>query len=220
MALQSELLKGLKRVVHNFGVLDEGPLPDLKSCWANLPKWKQVHGVEMAKVSSPLQDCGQVDALYTSESQIPVAVITADCVPILMAHKDGKGVAAIHAGWRGTKALILEQVWKKLGHEGHQPGQWVAAVGPAIGPCCYQVGEDLAAEFQKDFGRFGVTQVVPSHRMLDLPRINFEVLKELGLAEVELLRYCTQCSVGPRFHSYRRSQGQSAGRQYSGLVIC
>jgi YfiH family protein len=219
MALQSELLNKIAGVSHGFGILDEPVVPALAHDWSSLPKWRQVHGTSLANVTTPLQECGDVDALYTSRSKIPVGVITADCVPILMAQKEGKGVAAIHAGWRGTKALIVQKVWEELKNLGHSPNEWVAVVGPSIGPCCYQVSEELAFDFLREFETFGKEAVVPSHRMLDLPFVNFKILKAQGLQEVELLRYCTKCSLSPQFHSYRRSQGKSPGRQLSGLVI-
>jgi YfiH family protein len=184
---------------------------------AHRPNWKQVHGDQIALVESAGQECGSVDGLWSKSHRVPIGVVTADCVPILLAHREGKAVAAVHAGWRGTKARILNRLWEKLKVAGENPQEWVAAVGPAIGPCCYEVSEDLAAEFEKEFESLGSGLAVPKHRILDLPAINAEVLRKLGLPQVDLIRACTLCSKHPEFHSYRREGGGK--RQWSTISI-
>jgi polyphenol oxidase len=122
-------------------------------------------------------------------------------------------VAAVHAGWRGVRARILSTLWARLNEKGETPSNWVAAIGPAIGPCCYQVSEELASDFKLEFSRYGDALVQPSHRMLDLPAIQEAELKSLGLSSVDLIRACTRCTPGPRYFSYRR---EGAGtRQWS-----
>jgi YfiH family protein len=214
--VQSSLLEKVPGLAHGFGTKDE-PIPNqtLPAWNALKPSWKQVHKADVAHITYAHQNCGEVDALWTRELGLPIAVVTADCVPILLARKDGKAVAAVHAGWRGTHAHILSALWEKLRAQGESPSEWVAAVGPAIGPCCYEVSEEIAQDFKQEFASLGENLAVPRHRILDLPTINAKELERIGVAEVDLLRYCTRCNEA--FHSYRREGGGT--RQYSMVMI-
>jgi YfiH family protein len=212
--MRSPLLETIPGIVHGFGERAE-PLPQaFASTWEERrPRWRQVHGVRAVRVDATAQDCGETDALYGAVTGVPIAVMTADCVPVLLARKDGAKVAAVHAGWRGTRARILGALWDMLRAEGEKPADWVAAVGPAIGPCCYEVSEELAADFAREFP----AGAVPAHRRVDLPAINAGELGRLGLGGVDLLRACTRCATtadgAPRFFSYRREGGGT--RQWS-----
>lgn len=214
MTLPSPLLSTISGVRHAFGTLsdpiDAAIFPD----WAEKkPNWKQVHGVAVADAMGPLAQCGEVDAIYTFVANLPIAVVSADCVPILLARRDGQGVAAVHSGWRGTRAKILEELWARLATQGERASDWVAAIGPAIGPCCYEVSEELALGFTREFG----VVAVPHFRHLDLPAINEKILHGVGIGEVETLRECTQCTRDAngdwKYHSFRREGGGT--RQYS-----
>ena len=228
MHLSSGLLSTLPGIDHAFGINGEEIPARYQAAWQeNKARWKQVHGNGFAEIVGAGQDCGEVDAVYSRFSGVPVAVMTADCVPILMSRRDGGAVAAIHAGWRGTRSGIVEELWRKLRSEGENPAHWVAAIGPSIGPCCYEVSEELAADFSKTFSKLGDNLAVPSFRHLDLPAIQAETLRRLGLSEVELSRACTKCSRSlplssgqeERFllHSYRREGGGT--RQFSVISI-
>jgi copper oxidase (laccase) domain-containing protein len=124
---------------------------------------------------------------------LPIAVTSADCVPVLAARRDGRAVAALHAGWRGTLAGAAGSSCARSPARGEDPAQWIAAIGPAIGPCCYEVSEELAAEFGS-----------PQTRMLDLPALNAAQLRAAGIGEVELLRACTRCSLERARHAALR----------------
>jgi YfiH family protein len=215
-AVQSKLLLSIVGVVHGFGTKSE-PIPaSLLTKWnEQKPSWKQVHGAAAIEVMSGGQSCGEADAIWTRQKDIPIAVVTADCVPILLARKDGLAAAAVHAGWRGTRAHILSALWEKLKAQGEKPAEWIASVGPAIGPCCYEVSEEIADDFQREFAMYGKDLAVPRHRILDLPAINAQELRQIGLKEVDMLRYCTRCDEG--FHSYRREGGGT--RQYSMMML-
>jgi YfiH family protein len=213
MILKSDLLSRVPGIAHGFGTREEPVPPEFKSAWELRPDKQQVHGAAVAEVTKPRQELGEVDALYSRIPGIPIQVITADCVPILLARRDGGVVAAIHAGWRGTRARILEAVWDRLAREGERASDWVAAIGPAIGPCCYEVSEELAADFGREFG----PACVPRHRHLDLPWVNQAALEKIGFARVERLKACTRCSVEPEFFSYRRDG--SGHRQWSVIRI-
>ena len=219
MILESELLKKITGITHGFGTRSE-PIPKVfLAQWdTQRPTWQQVHGVNAVEVAEPKQSCGEADALYSRQPGIPIAIMTADCVPILLARASGGAVAAVHAGWRGTEARILTFLWDQLRAQGEKPADWVAAIGPAIGPCCYEVSEDLARSFSEKFGKH--PGAVPSPRHLDLPAINAAELRSLGMKDVEILRHCTRCSgsdADPTFFSYRR-EGKGT-RQWSGMMI-
>lgn len=218
MHSESSILKRVPGILHGFGTRsDPVPNPFLKAWVADKPTWNQVHGIEAREVLKANQACGDVDALFT-RSKHPIGVVTADCIPILMARKDGGMVAAIHAGWRGTIAKIVENVWKQLRDQGEDPKNWVAALGPSIQAECYTVGEDLIEQFVKAFPHIEREELSPKERKLDLSAVNAVELARVGmeLKDIDLLEECTYCTLKnqiPVFRSYRR---EGAGvRQYS-----
>jgi polyphenol oxidase len=218
-ALESPALRALG-ISHGFGTLEEPVPAPFATTWDERPRWKQVHGIRVAQVTGAREELGEADAIFSSAAPVPVAVMTADCVPVLLARRDGGVVAAVHAGWRGTRARILDELWRVLRARGEDPAAWIAAVGPAIGPCCYEVSEELAEDFGREFG----PAAVPRPRRLDLPGINADALKALGLTSAEVLRHCTLCSRDskksadtPVFNSYRRDG--SGTRQFSVIRV-
>jgi YfiH family protein len=218
MSIQSKVLSSIPGIKHGFGAFSEEVPSELFPEWTSShPSWKQVHGTAFCEVSDPLQKCGEVDCLLTFTKGIPVAVVTADCVPILFAKRDGSAVVAIHAGWRGTLAGITSHVWERFRLAGEKSFDWVAAIGPAIGPCCYEVSEELIAQFFAAKPALPTSLVSPSFRRLDLAAIHRAELSALGFSFVEDMRICTFCTPGPGFHSFRREK--NSDRQYSGLVI-
>jgi YfiH family protein len=204
-------------IEHGFGNRDI-PFP-LSDIWkSKMPKWKQVHGNAIGEVKMLGENVGEVDAVFTKQRLLPVGVVSADCVPVLLSRKDGGAVAAAHAGWRGTEVRVVHELILRLKASGENLGDWVGAVGPSIGPCCYEVSEELTEKFKTRFTKLGFGYAVPKFRILDLPAINEWELKSAGISGVEVLRICTQCSGGkdPLFHSYRREKG--TGRQWSVVV--
>lgn len=193
--LKSKLLAAFD---HGFGTrLD----PDSQEGMASL---RQIHSAiclraETAGIS------GEADALISNEPGLAVSVRTADCFPILLADPRHHAIAAIHAGWRGTSARIAIAAIDRMRSEfGTDPAHLLAAVGPGIGACCYEVGEDVAR-------RFGLE--TPGH--IDLAAANRAQLIEAGVlpGRIEMLGLCTFCDPA-RFHSYRRDKDQ-AGRMVS-----
>ena len=134
------------------------------------------------------------DGLWTDDAELPLLALGADCALIGLARANGDrpAVAVLHAGWKGLLAGIAEAGVAALG------GRVAAVVGPTIGPCCYEVGEEVAAPFR---GRFGADTV--SGRKLDLWTSAERALREAGCASVERLDLCTACDA-ERFFSYRR----------------
>ena len=201
-AIRSSLISGLDWVEHGFGTRDLEPVQGDRS------SLKQVHSGKVLIVQAA--GCaGEGDALVTNQPGIEVSIRTADCFPILLADPGRRVVAAVHAGWRGTAARIASNTIAIMRAEfGTNPADIVAAIGPGIGACCYQVGEEVARQFGMD--RAG---------RLDLAAENRRELVAGGVAEsrIEVLGLCTFCDPA-RFHSYRRDK-ESAGRMISGIRI-
>lgn len=165
----------------------------------------QVHSSICLTADAPLL-VGEGDALVTAVPGTVVSVRTADCVPILLADPRSRAVAAIHAGWRGTAGKIAQAAMAHLAAEfGSRPSDVVAAIGPSIGHCCYEVSADVATQFGVDFG-------VSGKGHLDLPAINRKQLEQAGLSSrnIDLVGGCTLCNV-ERFFSHR-GEGAAAGR--------
>src|SRR3989338_8124773 len=120
---------------------------------------EQVHGAQIATVSgTPGADAlvhaeeriAGVDALITNSAETPIAVRSADCMPILLADPETGAIGAVHAGWRGTAKRILERTIDELQKNfGAKPENIYAALGPSIGPCCFEVRADVLDAFQK-----------------------------------------------------------------------
>ncbi len=209
MHVVSPLLATIRGIEHAFGSRSE-PVPEpFLSAWPDaFPQWKQVHGVRITEARTAREDLGECDGSVCFTDGLAIAATSADCVPILFAHRDGRGVAALHAGWRGTLAGASTELVRHLVARGEDPTQWCAAVGPAIGPCCYEVSTELAAEFTCEFVAMGDAVAVPVDRRLDLPAINAHQLRAAGVGAVEVLRACTRCALDadgtPLYASYRR----------------
>jgi copper oxidase (laccase) domain-containing protein len=134
------------------------------------------------------------DALWTDEPEAPMLAIGADCalVALVRTNGDRPAAAVVHAGRIGVLAGVLEAAAGTLG------GRIAAVIGPTIGPCCYSVGEDVAAPYRDRFG----TGIITGGR-LDLPTAAARVLREAGCASVDRLDLCTSCRAD-LFFSYRR----------------
>jgi len=168
---------------------------------------RQVHGARVRLADGPSAPCHEADAVVSSDPAVAASVAVADCVPILLATGDGRAVAAVHAGWRGTLALIAEAGVRALAEAAGQPPSALrAVVGPSIGPCCYEVSADLAARFEAALGPEVVRAGGSPH--LDLWRANRIVLERAGVGAVEVLGRCTACEART-FFSHRRDGGRT-----------
>jgi polyphenol oxidase len=142
------------------------------------------------------------DGLWTTEPGIPMLKFTADCLPIAVARLDGRpGLALLHAGWHGLLEGIVDAGVAALG-----PGGLAAVIGPGIGPCCYEVQEDVAAPYRAAFGR----EIVRDGR-LDMWSASERALRAAGCTRVERIDLCTSCHPD-LFFSHRRD-GARTGRQ-------
>ena len=156
----------------------------------------------------------EADAVATATRGLLVGVVTADCVPALLVDRRARVAAAVHAGWRGAAAGVLETAVAHLrARFGVEPSALEACLGPAIGPCCYRVG----VEVREAFARTG-SVTAPAWQAdgrglrFDLRLAVRRLLEAAGIAAVETLGPCTACDPG--FCSYRRD-GEGAGRQLS-----
>jgi YfiH family protein len=175
---------------------------------ADVVMGRQVHGTELRWHDGPqaprvyadaVRSPDEVDAQATSQPGLAPLVMVADCLPVALAGPGG--VAMVHGGWRGLAGGILEGAVERTRAE-------AAAIGPGIGPCCYEVGEEV-------LDRFAHLDAVASGRMLDLAAAARGLLERAGVKRVEATGLCTSCAP-ELFFSHRRD-GETTGRQ-AGLV--
>src|SRR5512146_2739323 len=114
---------------------------------------RQVHGARAVRADAPTAPALEADVVVTQAPGVAACVSVADCVPVLLADPETGAVAAVHAGWRGTLAGAAAEGVRALAREAGAPAaRLLAAVGPSIGPCCYEVSADLAAQFRAALG--------------------------------------------------------------------
>jgi YfiH family protein len=204
---------------------------------------KQIHSDLIHRFSTFSAEPFSGDASTTNAQNLLLAVQTADCVPILLVDPRKRAVAAIHAGWRGTLARVTEKTVGRMRQEfGSKPSDLLAAIGPSIGQCCYEVGVELVTKFTALFAdgheyfdepRTGDEpnpiqwlnmkppghQPPPSNVHLDLRKANVSQLKTAGIrsANIYASHLCTACNTDLLF-SYRR-EGALSGRLMSVIGI-
>lgn len=185
-------------IEHGFGMIGSAEAAPRDVALA-----RQVHGAVLARAPFDLRP--DADAVWSAAAGAAVGVVTADCVPILLADDRGTFVCAIHAGWRGTAARIAARTVRALARAtGAPPGRLAAAIGPHIGPCCYEVDEPVLAAIP---ARFVFEPVRPGHAMLDLFAANRAQLVGAGVParRIERVGGCTACD-STRYASWRRDR--------------
>jgi YfiH family protein len=183
-------------------------------------KLKQVHSGIVVDIDDTwaANDAVEGDAAITNLKGVMLGVQTADCVPMLVSEVHGKAVAAIHAGWRGAAARIAETTILRLCDKfSINPKDLTASIGPHIGVCCYEVGNDVV-ETMADPAVFELKPEWPKPH-LNLAAANRQQLLAAGLAEqsIETSSLCTRCR-SDLFHSYRRD-GKNMGHMLSVIGI-
>lgn len=174
---------------------------------------RQVHGDRVVVAESAAGPGEEADGVVSLRPGLAACVAVADCVPVLIGDPRSGAVAAVHAGWRGTLAHVAARAVEVLAREARaQPADLLAAIGPAIGPCCYEVSPDLAQYFRDDLGA-RVADVRGAGSRVDLWLANEIVLRKAGLTRerIEVLGRCTACEA-EAFFSHRRDRGVT-GRQ-------
>ncbi|UCD84044.1 MAG: peptidoglycan editing factor PgeF [Deltaproteobacteria bacterium] len=202
-----------KLILHGFGTRRIPPrIPNNK---IRLMTVKQVHKSRTLILDAPQENLGKYsrfrfDSMITNQPGIALGIRTADCLPVLLFDPETKVVGALHAGWRGTGEGIAQKVVGRMGKFfGSRPVKLRAGIGPGIGHCCYEVGEDVVTTFRSKFSWWAdVFSFRGSKRpKLDLARANTYQLLEAGLKEenIYLLDLCTYCREN-LFFSFRRNK--------------
>ena len=177
----------------------------------------QVHGTRVVCADSGEEELGEADAVFATRSGVSIGIVTADCVPVLVRAESG-AAAAIHAGWRGLAAGVLEAGIAALRET--DAGALRAVVGPCASSCCYEVDAPVLDALAERYGAAVEDASIesrPGHALLDLGGLALHVLARTGIAEGSLGRIehgCTIChsrSSGGAFESVR-SDGEAAGR--------
>jgi polyphenol oxidase len=201
--LTHPLLEAIPWLEHGFGTRDA---PRSQDGMASL---KQIHSSLSLVADRPEGCVGEGDALLTRETGVAVSVRTADCFPILLADLHHRVVAAVHAGWRGTADHVAVKALERMRAEfGSEPSDVVAAIGPGIGACCYEVGEEVSRRFGGE-----------SAGRLDLAEENRRQLAGSGVPRerIGVIAACTSCDAA-HFFSWRRDH-ETAGRMISYIRI-
>jgi len=189
----------------------------------NLVTVNQVHGDGILTVThrDQIREKPDADAIITSLTEVPVGILTADCLPILLFDKGG-AIGAVHAGWRGTAKGIVIKAVEAMGRTyGTRAEDILCALGPYIGPCCYTVGEDVASGFRSSFGDTkGFIEERSNGRIsLDIGLSNLSQLISAGVSKenISFDPACTSCN-NRLFFSYRKDGGRT-GRQLSFIML-
>jgi hypothetical protein len=197
---------------------------------------RQVHGARVARV--PAGHAGgafdDTDALVTDARGVPLVILTADCAAVFLHDPVRRAVGIAHAGWRGTVGGIAAATVARMHEEfGTDPADLIAAIGPSIGPCCYEVGDEVIAAAEAAFpGHAEEVLVEPDmasagsfraavnegRRHFDLWRANERVLAGAGVREenIEHARLCTACRTD-LFYSHRAEKGVTG--RFAGIIV-
>jgi YfiH family protein len=194
---------------HGFGTRGCAPFPGLR-------RPTQVHGRAVLRVTRESDTAlGEADALVCATPGVAIGVVTADCLPVLIATPSG-AVAAVHAGWRGLAAGVLQAAVEALAEVARDVDRAVAVIGPRIGAGCYEVDEPVVRALAARFGDAvdgALVPTRPAHFQLDLAALAAIDLANAGVplrGIAALSNACTACDR-ERLHSYRRD-GANAGR--------
>lgn len=217
--LASPLLAGVSGLVHGFGLrfpgLRAGAREAAQAAFAESGTvffLRQVHGCAVA--TPPWTEPPDADASVTGQPGTVLAIETADCLPVLIVDPIRRRVAAAHAGWRGTAARVARSAVRAMVEAGSRADDLLVALGPSIGPCCYEVGPEVEAAFGPSGAGFFVAGAA-GRKHLDVAAANRAQLDEAGIAasRIDSVNHCTKCRED-LFFSYRRD-GAHAGRMIS-----
>jgi polyphenol oxidase len=237
----SSLLSTVDWLEHGFGTSSGKPVPQDEKA-ASLT---QIHSTVIHRIGLPGEKQAEGDGMFTTQPDLWLSIRTADCIPILLVDPRCRVVAAVHAGWRGTLNQILLKTVAEMTKECHSAAKdLIAAIGPGISECCFEVGEEVWARFDSAFvstkagtGPVRPTEQTPTQEFLSAPSsvvrasslkaagkaninlkaANFQQLLKAGLSagNIDIAEQCTVSNVG--FHSYRRDK--TDGRMTSAIKI-
>ncbi len=186
----------------------------------------QVHGTDILVIDTPNPDFAhflrlECDGIMTNQPGVMIGVCVADCIPILLLDPEKRVAAALHAGWKGTAGEIGRKgVEAMVAIFDSRPGDILAAVGPGIGSCCYEVDAPVKDAFRKNKGwEMFARESGKGKWRLDLAAANYRQLTAAGLAEanIETTPFCV-CCEHDLFFSYRRESGET-GRQMGFIML-
>lgn len=245
MYVTSSLLAGVPGIVHGFttreGGVSEGPYASLNlggsqdvrpaieenrvrimrelgrpdGTWVAL---KQVHSNDVVQVTRQASKSIEADGLWTRDRAAVIAILTADCVPILFADVKGRAIGAVHAGWRGTAMKIAGKMVKRLTDADVELADIRVAIGPCIGPQDFEIGPDVVLELTQAFPSPGAA-IRPGEgdrSFADLWALNKRALVEAGVSDANIEVVAHSTATDERFFSHRRDKGIT-GRQ-AGII--
>ena len=190
---------------------------------------KQVHGADIRLVTAADAGKGlwrpgdyEADGLMTQEPELPLVVFSADCIPLLLADPVRRAVAAVHAGWRGTAQGIAARAVEEMGRAfGTRPEDLVAAIGPGIGPCCFETDGDVPQAMTAAMGREAAPYLRRAGEkwQVDLKGLNLRQLTLAGVAaeRIDICPLCTACH--PELYWSHRRMGDRRGVQAAVVAI-
>ena len=197
---------------HGFGTRLSTDWPDSEG----LAIAKQIHSDQVLVADKP-GNLGPGDALISKRPGVTVAIRTADCLPILIVDTRTRAVAAVHAGWRGVVAEIASKTIDTMRLQfGSRPEDLEIAIGPGIGPCCFEVGAEVAVQFR---GFFPERKDLQDRTKLDLAETITRQLRRNGViaSQISTSGLCS-CCKSEMFESYRRDR-QGAGRMLAAIGL-
>jgi polyphenol oxidase len=209
---RAERLEQWPWLQHGFGTRLSPGWPDV----GGLATAKQIHSDKILVATQP-GHLGPGDAIISQLPGLTVAVRTADCLPILIVDPRTRAVAAVHAGWRGIVAEIAPKAVEALRKEfGSRPEDLEIAIGPGIGPCCFEVGREVAAQFKPFFPE---RSDLDARARLDLAETVIRQLGRNGVTrgQIDTSGLCSCCKP-ELFESYRRDK-EKAGRMVAAVGV-
>lgn len=173
---------------------------------AGLVVAQPVHGVEVRYVDADLPDPVKLDGLVSDRPGVTTGALSADCIPMLFADPVARVCGSAHSGWRGTLNRIAANMVERMRALGSRPEDIRVALGPSIGPCCFEVGPEVVDAFREAHGALpGMIVPGPRRDHIDLHLVARTVLAQAGVdpAHIDGAPPCTKCDPA-RFFSYRR----------------
>ncbi len=172
---------------------------------------KHVHGTDVWRVDEPLPSPPQFDGMISNQPGVVLGAFAADCLPLVFADANARVCGAAHAGWRGTVNRIAVNLVTRMSELGATPHNIICIIGPSIGPCCFEVGDEVVAEFRRAFGDpEGLVVQGPNKHHIDLRVATRIQLEKAGLSpnHIDSSLPCTMCNP-TRFFSYRRDGAET-----------
>ncbi len=186
----------------------------------------QVHGTKLMAVENAKSDAGECDGLFTASRKVVLSMFFADCAPLFFYDPLNLAAGLSHAGWRGTCGDIASKSVRFMKERFDSDlSSLIAVIGPSIGSCCFETGEEVAFEFKEKLKNISVNEYIKAAPgrdkfLIDLKSVNRELLKAAGLDEKNIFVHdiCTACEKDI-FYSYRRDRGDTGRMAALAFII-